>query len=165
MLDFYLPEEVLVAFSLLVLLFVLTRVFWKPLMKIIEDRQKGVDDMLEQADDAKKVIAEMEEQRRSHDADLERQVVEKMKEARELATREYDRIIAEAEKKARMITEAGEMKARRAYERSMSESNEAIINLALGAASIIARSSMDSEKNRQLIEAMLQKQAAGGTYG
>ena len=125
------------------------------MMKIIDDRQESVDDMLQRAEDAKKVIAELEEQRIKQKAELEREATQKMKETREQASREYDRIIAEAEEKARMHVEAGEEKARRAYEQSMSESREEIITLALGAATIIVKSSMDSEKNRELIEAML----------
>jgi len=163
LLDFYIPEEILVALSLLILVLVLSRIFWKPLMKVIDNRQKAVDDMLQSAEDAKKVIAEMEEQRLNHDAELERQTVEKMKEARHLAAKEYDRIIAEAKDKAQMITQAGEDRARRVYEKSMSESRDAIITLAMGAASTIIESSMDSEKNRELIESMMQK--AGVDHG
>jgi len=155
LLDFYLPEEILVALSLLVLLFVLTRIFWKPLMKVIDDRQKSVDDMLKREDDAKQVIAEMEEQRINHIAELERMTAEKLSEARERANREYDRILAEAEEQAHNYTKTGEEKARLAYEESMNEAREAIISLAMGAASILTQSSMDSERNRELIESML----------
>jgi len=158
LLDFYLPEEALVALSLLVLLFVLTRVFWKPLIKVIDDRRNSVEDMLKQAEEAKKAIAEMDERRLRHDAELERQTALKIKEARELASREYDRIVALAEEKARRFAEAGQEKARHAFEQSMSESREAIISLALGAASIVAQMSMDSEKNRKFIEATLEKE-------
>jgi len=161
LLDFYIPEEILVAFTLLVLVFFLTKILWKPLMNVIDSRREAVDGMLQSAEDAKTIIAEMEEQRRNHEADLERQTIEKVKEARALAAREHDRIIAEAKEKAGKYAEAGEEKARRAYEQSMSESREAIISLALGAASIIVESSMDSERNRELIEAMLQKAGVG----
>jgi len=157
LLDFYLPEEILVAISFLVVLFVIKRILWKPLMKIIDERQKGVDDMLQRADDAEKAVAEMEERRLKQDAEMERLASEKMNEARELASREYDRIIADAEEKARKLEEAGEEKGRRAFEQCMNESQEAIIELAMGAASIIVESSMDSEKNRELIESMLQR--------
>jgi F0F1-type ATP synthase membrane subunit b/b' len=53
--------------------------------------------------------------------------------------------------------ETGEERARRAYQQVMSESEEAIIALSLSAASKIVETSMDSEKNRELIEAMVQK--------
>jgi F0F1-type ATP synthase membrane subunit b/b' len=43
----------------------------------------------------------------------------------------------------------------------MGESREAIIALSLGAVSKILETSMDSEKNRKLVEAMLQKAGAG----
>ena len=161
LLELYVPEEIFVALSLLVLVLVLRRVFWKPLMKIVDGRRADVDDMLRRAEDAKKIIADMEAQRKSHDAEIERRVVELMREAREHANREYDRIVSEAEEKARKFTEAGEGNARRAYEQAMGESREAIIALAMGAASIIVESSMDSEKNRNLIETMLQKAGAG----
>jgi F-type H+-transporting ATPase subunit b len=157
LLDFYIPEEILVALSLLILLFVLKRIFWKPVMKIIDNRQKGVDAMLQGAEDAQRIITEMKKQRASHDEELERQVITKMKEARERAGREYDRIIAEAEEKAHKLLETGEERARREYQQIMGESQEAIIALSLSAASKIVETSMDSEKNRKLIETMLQK--------
>jgi F0F1-type ATP synthase membrane subunit b/b' len=94
---------------------------------------------------------------------LNRREVEMMNEARTRAGLEHDRIIADAREKAREIVEAGEQKAKRAYEQSMSESRETIITLALGAAEIVVESSMDSEKNHELIEAMLQK--AGASHG
>jgi F-type H+-transporting ATPase subunit b len=162
LLEFYIPEELLVALSLLVLVLVLSRIFWKPLMKIIDNRQKGVDDMLQSAEEAQKIIAEMEEQRSRHNAELERQVMEKMKESRELAGQEYDRIIAEAEERARKFVEAGEKKARRAYEQSISESKGTIVNLALEVASVIVESSMDSDKNRKIVESILQKAGVEG---
>jgi F-type H+-transporting ATPase subunit b len=161
LLEFYIPEEILVALSLLILLFVLQRIFWKPLIKIIDGRQKGVNDMLQSAEDARGIIADMEERRARHDEEMERQIIVKMKEARERAGREYDRIISEAEAKARMIIEAGEERARREYQQIMNESQEAIIALSLGAASKIVEISMDSGKNRELIETMLLKAGVG----
>jgi F-type H+-transporting ATPase subunit b len=157
LLSFYLPEEIFVAISLLILLFVLKRIFWKPVIKIIDDRQKGVDNMLQSAEDARRIIAEMEEQRARHDEEMERQLIAKMKEARERASREYDRIIAEAEAKGRKLLEAGEEKMRREYQQIMSESQENIIALSLRAATKIIETSMDSGKNREFIENMLQK--------
>ena len=153
--DFYIPEQVLVAFSLVVLVFVLTRILWKPVMKVIDDRQNGVDELLRRAEEARRLIADMEEQRVSHGAELERQTLEKIKESRELAEREYDRIIAEAEEKARQFAEAGEEKARRAFQQSMDEAREAIITLALGAASAVVETSLTTAANRKLIESML----------
>jgi len=161
MFDFYIPEEILVALSLLVLVFVLTRILWKPLMKVIDNRQSSVDEMLQSAEDAKAIIAEMEQQRADHDAELQRQTIAKINEARELAAREHDRIITEAKEKARKFAEAGEDRARRAYEQSMNESREAIITLAMGVASCIVESSVDSAKNRELIEAMLRRAGVG----
>ena len=109
-LDFYIPEQILVAFSLIVLMFVLTRILWKPLMNIIDKRQKDVDDMLHNAEEAKVIVAEMETKRINQNAQLERLIVDKTNEARERAGREYNRIVAEAEEKAHTIIKAGEEK-------------------------------------------------------
>jgi F-type H+-transporting ATPase subunit b len=155
LLDFYIPEEILVALSLLILLFVLKRIFWKPVIKFIDDRQKDVNDMLQSAEDARGIISDMAEQRIRHDENLDRQTILKMNEAREHAGKEYDRIIEEAKDKARKIIEAGEERAEREYRQIMNESQEAIVKLSLGAASKIIEASMDSDKNRKLIETML----------
>ena len=161
--DFYLPEQVLVAFSLIVLMIVLTKILWKPLTNIIDSRQKGVDDMLQSADEARRIVADMEKQRVNQSAELERLIADKTNEARERAAREYNRIVKEAEEKAHSIVKAGEEKAARDYQQMMSESREAVIALALGAAAAIVESSMDSEKNRALIESMLRK--SGMSHG
>ena len=154
--DFYIPEQILVAFSLIVLMFVLSRILWKPLMNIIDSRQKDVDDMLHSAEEAKAVIADMETRRVNQNAELDRLISDKTNEARERAGREYNRIIAEAEAKAHSIIKAGEEKAAREYQQIMSESREAVITLALGAAAAVVESSMDSEKNRALINSILE---------
>jgi len=155
--DFYIPEQILVAFSLIVLMFVLTRILWKPLANIIDSRQKGVDDMLKSAQEAKAIVAAMEKRRVNQNEELERLITDKTNEARERALREYNRIVKEAEEKAHSIVKMGEEKAARDYQQMMSESQEAVIKLALGAAAAIVESSMDSEKNRTLIDSMLRK--------
>jgi F-type H+-transporting ATPase subunit b len=162
MFDFYIPEKIFVALSLLILVFILKRIFWEPVIRIIDDRQKGVDDMLQNAKDAQRIIDKMAEQRAHQESYLERQASERMKNARDRAGREYERIINEAKEKAHKIVAAGEEAARREYQQVMVKSREAIISLALGAASIIVESSMDSEKNRELIEAMLRRDGVGG---
>ncbi|MCL2277098.1 MAG: ATP synthase F0 subunit B [Treponema sp.] len=159
--NFYIPEQILVAFSLIVLMIVLTKILWKPLTNIIDSRQKDVDDMLQGAREAKAVIADMETRRANQDAELERLIVDKTNEARERAAREYKRIVAEAEQKAHNIVKAGEEKAARDYQQTISESRDAVIKLALGAAAAIVESSMDSEKNRALIDSMLEASLRG----
>jgi len=161
MFDFYIPEKIFVALSLLILVYVLKRIFWEPVMRIIDDRRKGVDDMLQSANNAQRLIDKMEQQRAHQESYLERQASERMVEARERAGREYERIINEAKEKAHKIVAAGEEAAGREYRQVMVKSREAIISLALGAASIIVESSMDSEKNRELIEAMLTRAGVG----
>lgn len=161
MFDFYIPEEIFVALSLLILVFVLKRLFWAPVIRIIDDRQKGVDDMLQSADNAQRLIDKMERQRAHQESYLERQASERMIDSRERAGREYERIVNEAKEKAHKIVKAGEEAASREYQQVMVKSREAIISLALGAASIIVESSMDSEKNRELIEAMLKRAGVG----
>lgn len=155
--DFYIPDWFFVALSLVILVVVLQRILWKPVNKVLDDRQKRIDDALMSAEDAREVVRQMEEDRARHEAELERQVVAKMREARERAGREYDRIVHEAEEKARQIVEAGEEKARKEYQNIMFESREAIVTLALGAASLVVESSMDTEKNRELVMGELRK--------
>jgi len=107
--DFYLPEQVLVAFSLIVLMIVLTKILWKPLTNIIDSRQKGVDDMLHSAEEAKRIVADMEKQRVNQSAELERLIADKTNEARERAARGSKGIARqpEKEKSIRMITFLG----------------------------------------------------------
>lgn len=158
---FYLPEEIFVALSFLVLVIVLKRIFWKPIIKMIEDRQQLVSNQLQDAADAQTIINKMQKQQATQNIELEQLAIEKTKEAHEHAAQEYERIICEAREKAQAIINSGEEKAKRHYQQAIKDSKEAITSLALTATAAIVESSVDNTTNRTLINAILSRAGVG----
>jgi F-type H+-transporting ATPase subunit b len=156
--DFNVPEQILVALSLLILVIVVRKFFWKPMMKMIEDRQKGVDDLLADAEDAKSQIAKMEEERQSQKAQLDQLIADKTNQARDDAKAETDRIISEAQSKAREIISSAEQQSKREHDQAVADSKKEIAALAISAAQTVVGSNMDNDKNRALIDSILNEQ-------
>ena len=155
LLQFYIPEWFFVALNLLILILVLKKILWTPVIRILDDRRDLVVKTGEDAEQAANLRAEMEQLRAQMDADVEARTLELLTEARSHAGREYDRIVADAEKKAGLILAAAKVKAEQEQDRMELELRKSIAETAVEAAGFLLRSSMDTEQNNRLVEAFL----------
>ena len=155
MMDFYFPEWFFVALNLLILIFALQKFLWKPVNKILDERQAKAVKTEQDAEEAARLRVEMEQLRSQMDTDMEQRTVELMKDARSRAGREYDRIVADAEKKSELILAAAKVKADQEESRMALEFKRHITATAVEAAGFLLRSSMDTEQNNRLVEAFL----------
>ncbi|MFY7963624.1 MAG: F0F1 ATP synthase subunit B [Chitinophagaceae bacterium] len=106
-----LPDIGLVFWStvaFLVLLFVLGKFAWKPIMKAIDEREQGIEDALSKAEKMKAEIAQMaseneallqkaREERASMVKEAKETADKMVADAKEKAKGEYDRIVADAQ--------------------------------------------------------------------
>ena len=155
LLDFYIPEWFFVALNLLILILALKKFLWKPINRILDDRQDLVIKTGMDAEEASRLRVEMEQLREQMDTDMEQRTLELMKEARGHAGREYDRIVADAEKKAELILSAAKVKAQQEQERILAEARKSISAVAIEAAGFLVRTGMDTEHNDRIVEAYL----------
>lgn len=142
----------------LIVLFVLLRMFlFKPVMNIIEKRQKLIADQLGQADSSDKAAKE-----RLAEADKLLQSSNSIAEAHaskiiEDAKLENTRIINEAKLEAdRILTESRE-RAKREADMIMNESKGQITELALSAAKKIARVNKNELEEQKLFDEVLRE--------
>jgi len=155
LLDFYFPEWFFVAVNLIILILVLKKLFWKPVNKILETRQEKAAKTEQDAEEAERLLDEMEQLRTQLDHDLEARTAQVLMEARTRAGREYDRIVADAENKANLILNAAKMKADQEQERMAAEMKKRLVATAVDAAGFLMRSTMDSDHNQRLVESYL----------
>lgn len=160
--DFYIPEWIFVAINLIVLTAVLTKVLWKPVNRILEERKAMVEKGISDAREAEKAKADIEVKQAAFEDDMHRETAEQMKQARVRAGHEYDRIISEAQEKSRKIISAAQVSAEHERESMLSSVRKEIVVTSLDVAEMLVEKSMDSEENRRLIEAYLQKSAPAG---
>lgn len=155
LLQFNFPEWFFVALNLVILVLILRRILWKPVGKILEERQAMAAKTQQDALEAQELRAEIERLRAQTEADAEALTAQLMTEARSRAGREYDRIIAEAESRAEMLLVTAKAKAAQEQEKIIIEAKKQITTAALEAAGMLLRVNIDSERNNRLVEAYL----------
>lgn len=82
--------------------------------------------------------------------------------ARQKAASEYDRAVAEAKAEAGRIVAAANAEAERERERTVAQMRDEVTSLALSAAGKVMEANMDTPKNRQLVDDMLDELERGG---
>jgi F-type H+-transporting ATPase subunit b len=113
---------------------VLVRIFlFKPIHKILEERQKQVDQELADAAAAKAEAQALEEEQRAFLADLDNQRAQAMEESTANANQVYNQIVASANEKARGIVKNAETQAEHQKEEALRQAQSEIRELVLTA--------------------------------
>jgi F-type H+-transporting ATPase subunit b len=150
----------LIVFGILV--FVLGRYAWGPILSAMDAREMGIQSKLDEAEarneDAARLLAEHKEQL----ADARRQAHELIAEGKAAG----DKVRKEIEEKARAEAQAIVDRARQEIERERDAALDTIrreaVDLALAAASRLIRENLDQPKDRELVEQYLGELGGGG---
>ena len=138
-----------------ILVWVLGKYAWGPILQAVEARESGIQSRLDEAaqrnEEAAKLLAEHREQL----ADARRQAQELVAEGKAVG----ENVRREIEEKARAEAQAIVERARSEIERERDQAIEALrkesVDLALAAASRLMQENLDQEKDRQLVERYL----------
>jgi F-type H+-transporting ATPase subunit b len=155
--DFDIPEWIFVAVNLLILVFVLKKILWEKVIKILDERQENIEKALENARSIEDGLKEMENLKAAFDEDISQQTTVQMQDARRRAGREYDRIVAEAESKARQIVATAQTQAERASESLLNDAKDEIAAAVLEMTGILLEANMDNSQNERLITSLLER--------
>ncbi len=145
-----------------VLLFILGRFAWRPMLTALDAREKGIQDAIDEAnrqrDEAQRLMAEHQAQL----ADGRRQAQQLMADGREAA----ERLRKELEEKARAESATILDNARREIGRERDAAVETVrreaVDLALAAAARLVSERLDGERDRQLISGYIEELGRGG---
>lgn len=150
----------LVVFGILV--FILGKYAWGPILAAVDAREKGIQSALDEAADrneeASKLLAEHKEQL----ADARRQANELLAEGKAAG----DNVRKEIEEKARAegqaIIERARVEIQRERDAAIAELRKESVDLALAAATRLMQENLDQEKDRALVERYLTEMGSGG---
>lgn len=150
----------LVVFGILV--FILGKYAWGPILAAVDAREKGIQSALDEAADrneeASKLLAEHKEQL----ADARRQANELLAEGKAAG----DNVRKEIEEKARAegqaIIERARVEIQRERDSAIAELRKESVDLALAAATRLMQENLDQEKDRALVERYLTEMGSGG---
>ena len=145
--------------NILVLFGGLWLVLFKPVKKILKERQEEVD---REYDDAKQKQADADAAKEKYDASLaeiDQTRKDTLDEARKKADEEYQRIIGHAQVQAKDITDRATTEAENQKKKILKSANEQIADMVVEAAGKVAGSAEGADFDRSLYDEFLSKKA------
>jgi F-type H+-transporting ATPase subunit b len=140
--------------TFLLLTVVLYKVAWKPILKVLDTREKSIRDALAQAEKARQEAAEAEVRNREIIQAAEREAQKLVSEAR-VAAQETGRIVREqAEQKAKSLVEEARRDIAAATEQARVALRRETTDLVITLAGKVLSENMDTERNRVLVKDM-----------
>lgn len=143
--------------NLLILFVAMKLVFFKPIAKVIEERQKEADKQFDEASKAKAQAEELKEQYHTSLADIEEEKKSTIAQARKDADTEYQKIIGQAEEKAKQIREKATTDAEREKEKIIKGAEKEIADMVVDAATKVVGSKSGAQIDSSLYNEFLGK--------
>ncbi len=156
--DFSIGLFAMQAVILLVLLFLLAKFAWKPIMNSLEERESGIEDALEAAANARKEMQNLQadNEKLIKEARAERDAM--MKDAREIK----EKMIADAKEDAKEVTSKLIASAQASIEQekqaALAEIKKNVADLSIGIAETVIKKELASKDEQiKLVEGMLKE--------
>ena len=143
--------------TFLVLLYLLSRFAWKPLLRALEERQTSIRQSLDDADKAKQELAQVqaESSRIVQQARSEADAI--IANSRADAARLQEELAEKAREQAKGIIENAQKEIQQQTDSSLAQIREEAVDLSLMIASKLIRRNISREDNDQLIEEALKQ--------
>lgn len=145
------------AINLLVLAVAVRLILFKPVMKIIEERQAEADRQFENAKKEQQEASTLKAQYEQSLVGIEEERVKTVKEARKNADAQYQRIIEEAKQEARQIKDDAVSMAEVKKNQIIMSAQKDIADMVVSAAVKVVSGNSDKEANSSLYDEFLNK--------
>jgi F-type H+-transporting ATPase subunit b len=122
------------------------------IIRILDKRQAVIREGIENAERAKRELADATNRAEQVLAEARKQAQETIAQAQRAAEREYNRIQEEAYERATQIEQQQVARIRQEAARASEELSRLVVNLSINAASKVISKSVDTKDNRRLVE-------------
>lgn len=151
--------------NFVLLLYLLNRFMFKPLLERMDERSTKIARGLEDAEAAARDRELARAEREAALSDARREAAEMLASANKIAADTRDEILAKARAEAEGVTARATEEIGAEKERAMAELRASVADLALAAAGKVVRAQMDGPTQRRLVEEFLAEAPAGGRAG
>lgn len=145
----------IITFVLLVI--VLGKFAWKPLLQALESREKEIAEALHAAEQAKKDAERMMQENRAAMERANAETARLIAEGRAMAEQMKNDIIAKAHQSAKQMLDQAKEEIVREKESAVQQLRSEVADLAITAAEKILDESLDAAKQKKLIDKVLQQ--------
>ncbi len=143
------------AITFLLLVFVLSKVAWKPIVEALNERENNIQSSINRAEEAKreaeKILAEVKAERAKAQVEADKIVSD----ARIYAEKIRAEILEKANAEARKVAEDAKADIELAKQRAMIELRNTVVDLAIEAATKIIQHNLDAERHKELIAGVI----------
>ena len=144
-----------VLLNTLTIYFVAKKFLFKPVMEMIQSRQKEIDDMYAEADAAKANADAMEAEYKNRLATAQETSDTLVKEAMARGKNREEEIVRQANREADAIREKATQDIAREKQKALNDAKDEISSIALEIAGKVIGESMDDEKQQKLVDNFL----------
>lgn len=141
--------------NFLILLFLLQRFLYKPVLAMLDQRASTIRESVEAAERARQESARADQERIEALREARRQAEEIVTRAQQEADRIRQERLAQAQEEAQRIITRAEQEATAEREQAMAELRAQVADLAVMAAGKVIGQNLDSQGNRALVEQFL----------
>ncbi len=137
--------------TFILLLFLLKKVAWKPMLEALKQREDTIRDALEKSQQAKIEAEKILEENKKNLALAEEQTKKIIDEGKEFSNKLKADILEKANQNAKKILDQAKLEIERKKEEALGELKEVVADLTIQATEKLIDESLDKKKHRQLV--------------
>jgi len=140
-----------------VLLFLLYKLAWKPILSAIDNREKVIKDSIDQAEQAKKESEELLEEHKKLIRNAEEEAQKIINENKELAEKSRQELIEKAKEESNKLRDKAKTEIEQEKESALHALRTEVVDLTMSATQKLIGDVLDDSKHRGIIENYIQK--------
>ncbi len=137
--------------TFVILLLLLKKVAWKPLLAALDEREKLIKESLEKSERAKEEAEKLISENKANLAKAEEESQKVIAQAREFAEKLKTQIVEESKAEAKKMIEDASVEIERKSKESFESLKNQVAEIAVGAAEKILKENLDKEKQLVLV--------------
>jgi F-type H+-transporting ATPase subunit b len=141
--------------TFIILLLILKRVAWKPILTALDKRESDIREALAQAEKAKDDAKQILEQNQANLAKAEEESKKIIDQSRTYAESLKEQLIKDSKEQAKKIVDDASLEIQRKQDAAFEELKSQIAEIAVNAAEKLIRESLDAQKSKQVIDKYL----------
>jgi len=145
------------AVNFVLLLIILQRLAYKPVLKMLKDRSDKIEKSLKQAKRIEEELKNTEETKLAEIKKAKKEANKIIKEARETSEQKTQEVLEKTKVKTQEIVEKAKLEIKAEKEKSIKETKKEIAEISILIAKKIIGSDIDKDKQRKLIDETLAK--------
>jgi len=142
--------------TFIILLYLLKKFAWKPILNSLNERETFIKDSLEKAENAQQEAEELLKQNQENLAKAEEEAQKVINQGREYAETLKSQILEESKKEAKKMIEDASAEIEQKNKEAFNNLKSEIADIAVNSAEKILRENLDAEKQKKLVEKYIQ---------